>query len=185
MDKGKLTLAVGGIALVLAVIGLVLPGQPTKEVVREIKETVGASPGPDISSPYLAVNGAPLWFYSSTFNTGSTTVCSFRGPAHSTTTVLAATGKVTTSSSSNIFFEWGHGAEMDATTTALGGATVSANTFATLKASTTDVAVDAMRDDNVVLAPNRYINLKYGGACVNGGDCTSLRGTCRAILIEN
>lgn len=143
---------------------------------------VGAVSSPDVQSPYLTVGGVRTWFGSMNIRTSSTTICSFQSPV-STSTLTFADVQFLTGSSTALQFDIARDTSPSATTTKIGTSwTLSAGSFGTIVASTSPSALDS----TLIFPPNTYLNIKYGGnACVDGGTCTTLTGTCNAEWHQN
>jgi len=161
------------LALALAGAGGLLAKKPTTVVT----EKLGAISGPDISSPHLSVNGVETHYFSSGLNQASTTLCSFKLP-NATTTITHASAQIDTGTTTVIVLEWGHSAQYDATTTSLGLLNIPSGAKETLVASSTG----AGNFENTTAGPDRYLNLKYGGAL---GAQNALVGRCRAEAKTN
>ena len=63
--------------------------QTVREIVKETKEQVGASPGPDLFVPYLGVNGVKRYYNQVVMLTGTTTPCAIKSPSATSTLVSA------------------------------------------------------------------------------------------------
>ena len=156
-------------------------------VLKRPKEpSVSAFPGPDILNPYLSVNGLSTFSYSSGMNQASTSVCSFKTPA-ATSTLVYATATFRTGTTTGLMLEWGKSVSPSATTTSLGVTSLASLELATFRASSTpaDFAVTASaggKDPQFVFAASNYLTLKYGGA---RGDLNVLAGSCKAEFKVN
>ena len=122
---------------------------------------------PEISSPYLMVNGVRQWFVSvPTADLSKSTLCSFISPS-ATTTLRSANVRISggnTASSVNWVYK---GATAYATTTALfGGVTIGAGAQGTFTATTTT--------DNFVIAPSQYITLDTSANYAQTGFCNAI-----------
>lgn len=150
-----------------------------QKIAEEVKK-VGASPGGEFQGP-ITVNGAKIHYYSSVFQPGgaTTTACTFQTP-NATSTLRHAAGTVTTATNTALMYEWGKSAGPDATTTSLGIATVAANAFGTIVASTSDTVIVDNLDDAHVIAPRNWVVLKWGGAAL----ANQIAGRCTVELIE-
>ena len=145
--------------------------------------TFGALSSPIIPSRYLEVGGVRHYYFrDGNLNQASTTVCSFYTPA-ATTTLVFASIRLTTGTSTTPQWEIGKGTTMDATTTSFGTFSLSASDRGTMVASTTSSGFEA--DMPTVFAPNTYLNFKYGGD--NGASYSTnvFTGDCRAEFIAN
>lgn len=169
-----------GVALVVVVLGLVFFGQPaTNTAIEKVREVIGAVPGPDISSPYLSVNGVVRHYTSASLITATTTPCVLRGPG--ATSSLISFTLVTTNSTSTgkqVIFAVGNAA-MQASTTRLTSYFVAAGAQAALKATTTTESI-ATTTSNSIVNPDGYVNVSF----VGGGGTDSYTGTCSAIFEE-
>lgn len=176
------TLAVSAVLalLVAAALGAgVLVGNGLNKTTPAV-QVIGAVSGPDLSSPYLAVNGLQENFYSSALNQASTTICSFKSPT-STSTLEAASVQLTTGTSTAILLEIGKSnTNLTATTTRLGIAQLAANAQVTVIASTSPAAADP-----TIFAPNSYLVFKYGGTSAAEGSVNQLVGSCKARFLKN
>jgi len=169
-------LIIGGLIFALVLGGFGLLNGDTETIVRETVKELGAFPGPDIMSDYLIFNGLEKRYFSSGLNQASTTVCSFLTPA-ATTTLMYASLTLTTGSTTDMFFEIGKGAEMDATTTSLGAAQLTGQSLTLVASSTQGLA-----GDKDIFGPSEYLNFKYGNA-TDDGITNVLVGTCLAEFI--
>ena len=155
-------------------------------VVTRPELPLSAMPGPDITSPYLSVNGLATFSFSSGLNQASTSVCSFKSPG-ATSTLVLGTATLRTGTTTGLMLEWGKSVSPSATTTSLGVTSLGTLELATFRASSTaaDFAVTASaggKDPQFVFGPNQYLTLKYGGA---RGDLNVLAGSCKAEFKVN
>lgn len=147
--------------------------------VPESKQALGAVSGPDNYFPYWAVNGVRKHYFSSGFNNASTTLCSFKTPA-ATTTLEFASLKIRTATSTAIVVDIGKGSIYNATTTLFGTTyTVVAGEQDTIIASTSPAA-----GAKTVIAPSQWVNFKFGSSAITP-TVNSLAGSCKAVLVEN
>src|SRR3990167_6033789 len=118
-------LAVTGLAVLAVIFGVSylkvttvtnVVNVPEQQISQQNEPQYGAFPGPDVNSPYLAVNGVETYYYSSRLNQASTTICSFKTPA-ATSTLQNASVKITTGTTTAIALELGKSTLFDATTT--------------------------------------------------------------------
>src|SRR3990167_5286263 len=89
-----------GISVVVVALGLSLfTSEPSivevERIAERVSERIGAFSGPEISSPYLAINEVRDYYYSGTFANATSTLCSFRLPP-ATTTLITWDGQITT-----------------------------------------------------------------------------------------
>ena len=164
------------LSLVLNIVALNKQG-----VQQNVERTVGAVSGPDFFGPYWGVNGVQQYSYSGEFNNASTTLCSFRAPA-ATTTIELLSVNVTTATSTAIFIEMGKSAGSAATTTLLASKyNFAASEKGTIVASSTSATTAGY----FVLGPSNYLNVKFAHAGAFTDTTNSLRGTCKAVLTAN
>lgn len=165
------------LALILGVLGVSrAPVQTTIDKTKTVQ--VGSVSSPDITSPYLSVNGVRTWYsyvdstQTSGFNTASTTVCLLAAP-NATSTLVRATFKVTTATSTayQVSLFRAIGIANTATSTAgsgllLASSTVAASTLADLAYSTSSPSVAGGQlllsyPSNAIFGP--YTNTTTGG----------------------
>lgn len=137
---------------------------------------LGAVPGPNLDSVQWTVNGVETWNFSDKLKTSTTTICSFKTPA-ATSTLLLATLKLDTSSTTASSVVIAKGATPNASTTLISRADVAANAKATVVASSTTSGADPTH----VIAPSQYINFSMLG----GTGTFSPVGSCKAVLLVN
>lgn len=162
-------LALGGI---VAVGALVLNGKPATP-----STPAGAISGPDIPSPYLAWGGVAIYGGSQSLAVASTT-CSIQSPAATSTLLFAAAAVSRSSTGATLQYEWGIGANRYSTTTSLGIGTIASGAQGTVVASTTNANTGDIVDQQLVLAPNSWVNLKVGSTTP-----TNEAGKCYAQFI--
>lgn len=150
-------------------------------------EPLGAVSGPDIYSPYLAVNGVTKWYFKEGLRQATTTteskvsrvICSVKSPNATSTLAFQVTNWTTASTSATKIYT-AKGTTAFATTTAIGTAfALGASAQATLFASTTaaELATEA-----TVFAPNTYFVQSMSGGSVGN---VSPVGKCQGIFIES
>lgn len=177
---------VSAVVVAVGLTGFALFGPtPSEKVVREIiKEVakdpaVGAIPGNEVFADDFTINGLTLVPFRSTLRTSSTSICSFNIVASST--LLHADIKLSTGSSSALFFEIGKARTPEATTTSLIGIAVGANVIGQILASSSAAGLNTTRE----FGPDDFLVYKYGGAiCTDGSTCNSLVGECTALFIQ-
>ena len=189
------------IAIVVSVVALVVaagvyfqsPQINVDDLASKVKMMFGAQPGPAFTGPVVSFNGVNQWDYSSAFNKASSTICSFKTPA-ATSTLVFGSAQIRTATSSTISFEIGKSTVMDATTTRLAyDSSIAAvqETLTVFVASTTAVygalgQQHTADEQDTVFAPNTYFNVKYGSPYVTTTlTDNGMRGSCKATFIEN
>ena len=176
----------GGVALLIVVLGLSII-KPTI-VVNAVNSVLGSASSPSVIGGIMEVEGVQTLYKSSGFNSASTTICSFKSPA-ATSTLAFGSVKISTATSTAIVLEMGKSTSYAATTTrisyvALGsGAQVTLNAFV---ASTTGTygslgQYHTADETDLIFAPNTYFNVKYGASAVG----PALGGSCKAEFVVN
>ena len=133
-------------------------------------ERLGAVSGPDISSPYLSVNGILSFYHRSGMATGTTTPCAFQSP-NATSTLTSAVARFNVSSTTATTVTFGRATNSGATTTWLHNGSLAANaqgTFLVPKATTT----------NQIFSPKEWLVVGMSGG--NGTHDPS--GACQAVF---
>lgn len=189
MEKIK-NIALIGILVAGIVVGLLInKSAPTQKLVlddqiidllKEKVDTLGSRSGPDIYSPYISVNGVETWSESKGFNNASTTVCSFKSPA-ATSTLAYASITINTSTTTALFIDMARSTVNYATTTQIGNSyRLTAGAKVTLVASTTP----SEPAGTTVFPPSNYFNIKYAETGNNADTSASVRnllvGFCKA-----
>ena len=169
---------IGTIAIVALVLGVVgLFGGDT-EIIKEIREKVGAMPGPDLYVPYLGVNDVRTYPVSQKMTQGTTTPCALRSPTNATSTLTFASAEFTTSSTSATAWSWFKSATMTATTTAWSPVySITATNKGSAIASSTNLDnSNSITETGYAFAPGEFLVLN-----VNGGDEGEIDGTTNAV----
>lgn len=163
MIKNIITSA--AVALVVVIGGLVFFAKP---VVAPV--SVGSLSGPDISSPYLAVNGLATYSATVVMTQNSSTTCQYQTPP-ATTTLSAFAYRFGLASTTASQVEMGKATGPDATTTLFGTTfNIGASASATVEASSTTGGAG----DLMVLAPSTWLAVKLAG----GGTGSLPTGSC-------
>lgn len=145
-------------------------------VVQEEKESTGALSGPDISSPSLNINGVKFEYRSQAFAKATTTVCSFKTPAATSTLV---SGYVSYATSTDTILTVAKATSRQATTTLIRSETVTADGIVAFPTSSTTVS--AVVDQNRTFAPNTFLNVGIAG--LSNVASSTLSGYCQAAFI--
>lgn len=132
----------------------------------------GAISGPDISSPYLSINGVIHWYTRVTMRQASSTLCSIPTPA-ATSTLTKLTAHIANGNAYSNVFLFGYAANAFATTTSIGTTVTIAGTYGDIVASTT-LATQATGDG--IVYPGNFINFKVSTSSASAtylpvGDC--------------
>lgn len=158
------------IIALLALGGYVFTATRPAEIVKTDSQKFGSATSPDISSPYLAVNGLQTWSANVQMVQGASTTCQFQTPP-ATTTLTVFNYRFGFASTSAVVVDMGKSTGPNATTTLYGTTYgIGAGNQATVEASsTTGSAGDAM-----ILAPSTWLAVKMGGGALGSlptGSC--------------
>jgi hypothetical protein len=172
--KNKILISLS--VVVLLILGVVFPRG--NSVVQQI---VGANPGPDSMSPYSSFNGVTYWYNRVVMKTASSTLCSIKSPA-ATSTLVSATALFTKTATYATVYELGWDTTRYSTTTALGTTefSIGANSMGTIIGSTTAV----MMGQSGVVPPSTYINLKLSTSTVGASATFAPTGDCIVVFQE-
>lgn len=144
---------------------------------RDGKAVLGAVTGPDSYLPYVANNNVREYSYSKNLATGTSTVCSFKTPA-ATTTLRHAAIRFTLASSTATVLDIAKDTSFAATTTKIGSTyAIAAGAQATIVASTTG----SVAGDATLFAPSTYLNFKIGPTTGDGAGHAAT-GLCNAVF---
>lgn len=176
MNNKALLITLSGL-LIVGVIGWFQPS-PTDKVIERITEKVGALTGPDITSPYLGVNGLRTWSTGKNM-IASTTPCSIQNTSGGTTTLIWAGLSTRKATNSPLTWVIATSSTAFATSSALATLLIPANNIQTLAVTATSTT------GKYQLAPNEWIVFGADGKVGGGHNPPDLPGTCGAVLIEN
>jgi len=162
--------------------------QTVREIVKETKEQVGASPGPDLFVPYLGVNGVKRYYNQVVMLTGTTTPCAIKSPSATSTLVSAVAhfDSATTTGAIGLRVNMARAATAFATTTSIGGrfdipsggAGAPMGGLFTMVASTTDATTTP-----VFFTPNQFFVLGVAFSAGQGANMSSQAvGQCNATF---
>ena|SRR3990167_9908109 len=173
--------------LVVAVAGI---GAYTLTRTEVQSPPLGSASSPSVIGGIMEVEGVQTLYKSSGLNNASTTICSLKSPA-ATSTLVAGSVKITTGTTTAIVLELAKSTLYDATTTRISYAAVGSLAQITLNAfvaSTTgaygSLAQQHTADEtDLIFAPNTYLNAKYGGVAL--GTTNVLKGSCKAEFLVN
>lgn len=158
---------IAGVVVLLAIVIGVYSKLPSAGV------SLGALSGPDISSPYLGVNGLNTWYAHPNLTGGTTTPCIIQSP-NATTTFDTLSLQITVASSTQTVWRLATSTNPNATTSTIATFTLpsgSQGSFVVFGSSTSSI-----------IPPNTYIAWGMEGAAPN--DSTKLLGTCGSQLIQ-
>ena len=194
----KTLLSVGAVSVVALVFsGVAYFRPPTlveKETVREVVKELGAFPGPEISSPFISINGVRTWYYRAPFIAGTSTPCAFQAP-NATSTILSWGFTQTSATTSAINWTIATSTASGATTTPLARVTGPANdVFAWSTTASTTVSLYS----NMTIGPNTWLvfqgrvslpsvtdsGASVGGAYLSASNENTLKGYCSAEIRE-
>jgi hypothetical protein len=161
------------VAVALVVIAIIAIGGYSYPSVTEtvVERTVGAVVGPDTYFPYVANNDVQEYSTRQGLNTATTTVCSIKSPA-ATSTLRVGAVTLTTSSTTASIVTLAKATTAYATTTALSRLALAANAQATHFASTSAGSTD------IIFSPNTYFVVGMEG----GAGTFSPVGACTAVF---
>ena len=167
------------IALVVAVIALggYFAPNPATEVIREITERFGATPGNDIQGPVVKINGAPLIGLSQRFETGTTTVCSLDVRPYASSSIVSLGGTVQgLATTTGKHWKWYWGVGPKSTSTLIAGMAVTAT-------GTSVMATTSIASDTAIASSGRnFLVLDFEGGSTPYFDINGQTGSCSAIL---
>jgi len=178
----KINVIIGIVAVVALILGIVavVGGGVIKEITQ-----IGSVVGPDNPGfNHWSIGGITTHYKEQGAFTSTTTICSLKSPAASSTLVFASV-KFTTSSTTASRIYIGKGAAPNATTSELGNGTIAANGYGIVVASTSPLT--AGQDDIRVFAPSQYLNFSMAtaqGTAANIGTFSPV-AKCKAVWIEN
>jgi len=166
-----------GVVGVLLVAGLIFPRG--NSVVQQI---VGANPGPESSSPYNSFNGISYWYNRTAIRTATSTLCSIKSPA-ATSTLVSADAFFTSGAAYDTTYSMGWDSTAYSTTTALGttGFTVGANAKSVVLVATTTTAIGGTAQSGVI-PPSSFINLKLSTSTAGASATYAPAGFCSAVF---
>jgi hypothetical protein len=142
----------------------------------EQKET-GAFPSTDITSERLSFNGIEKYYYRQALRTATTTPCSIKSPAATSTYTYDAL-KITTGTSTATVWTFAKATTAFATTTQLGVFSLGSGAQGSMVASTSPSTGITLIDDTRVLAPNTWLVWGVQGTTISG--TSKLLGVCSA-----
>lgn len=183
-----------GIGL-LAIGGLIFPKAQTivdstkvdvaaiaQAVLAEVEGRVGASSAPAAVDGCVDVGGIMTCYRGIPMKVSTTTVCSIKSPA-ATSTIVSASARFKVASTSATRFFIAKGAAPNATTTAFGSYTIAAGISGTFLASTTD-AYAAGADPTAVISPNQFVNFQAPDikSVGDAGTGAAASGRCNVVF---
>lgn len=185
-------LAVGAVLLALVALGVAyfrpVPEQVVK-ITEVVREPLGAVSGPDISSPYLTVNGQRRWFFRDGFKLGTSTPCAFQSPGATSSLVFFGMNQ-TTATSVAVTWTVATSTHSNGTTSRLYEKTWAANNLFSIAQTGSTTAAG---QQSLVLGPTDWVVYQGrvsqagesgGGAALSTTSLNPLRGTCTAEMVE-
>lgn len=157
------------VAIVIAIGGYMFPN---------VQPSLGVIAGPDSVYDYQSVNGVATYYNSSGTNQATTTVCSLRSPA-ATSTLTFGSVQLSVSTTSAYIITMAKGATPNASTTLLGNRVAYAAGVPSTQVATSTAANANAQD--YVFAPSQYLNISMAG----GIGTHSPTGTCKAQFVVN
>ena len=163
--------------LVVLIVGAVLPmGKQNKTVVERVIENVGAVPGPDMSFPFIGVNGVRVWPMTAKMNAASTTLCAFKTPTATTTIIRSYSLQIETATAT--------AAHITIATSTKSAATSTSNALVSnygVPANTGTTIAGVPANQLGILAPSEYLLFMTAGAGLGG---YTYGGSCNALFEE-
>lgn len=151
------------------VVGLLLGNHM---VSKQVSNQVGAVSSPDIMSPYFSFGGVRNWgAHTDSMHTATSTVCVIQSPV-ATSTLLSASMRLDTGSTSASTLRISKATTAFATTTTLASSALAANLGGIITATT------SIASDNAVVNPSNYIVFSMEG----GTGVFSPTGSCQATF---
>ena len=126
MNKSIIAIVLSVVAVVASITAVI--SHPA--TVSPVQHLAGGT-SPEISSPYLIVNGITEWYFSKPFATGTTTLCSFPAPTTGSSTIQLISFKNTSASSSAFTISIGTSTNAVSTSSLLVSGVVAANSTST------------------------------------------------------
>lgn len=166
--------AVLGVISVLALI-IGITGHGTTTVVQQAPKS-GALTSPDISSPYISVNGLVEYSTEVPLTVNNTTACVIQSPS-STSTLAFTNVQISTASSTQTIWTAATSTVPTATTSPI----VPNFTLASGALGSFGAATGTASGVKTLMSPNTYVVWSYAGSAT--GDSTKLNGTCNAKFI--
>ena len=124
------------------------------------------------NDPAFSQGGILTFAYRVPLRGATTTPCSLRSPAATSTIVHASVDVLTLATTSAITVDIGKAANNSATTTLLASLALAANATGTLVATST---LDT--NDNLVIGPSNYVNVRFGRSY-----SSAPQGNCEVIF---
>jgi hypothetical protein len=176
---------IGGLIVEFIALGIFVVSRPKPVITeRDIpRDNLGALTGPEIPYDYFSFGGVRRFAGHMDFNTASTTLCSIKSPA-ATSTLIFASAQVSQATNTAIVIDFAKSSIMDATTTKLGTTfSLAANLKSSLIfASSTDSRVLSDIQLNQIFGPNTRFNVKFGGGAGPSTGTHGIGGTCNATF---
>jgi len=180
---------IAGLVIVGAVLLSSFLFKPEVNVTVNTEPPFGSASSPSVIDGNMDVNGVQTVYRSSGLNQASTTICSLKSPA-ATSTLVFGSVKLTTGTTTAIALELAKDTTYAATTTRISYDVLASGVQETLTAfvaSTTGTygalgQYHTADEQDLVFAPNTYLNAKYGGAA---GSLNVLVGSCKAEFVVN
>jgi hypothetical protein len=158
-----------GLAVVV-VLGLGMTFPRGNTVVERITQ-LGAVASPDVNGPYLSVNGVASFYDRATMKQATSTLCSFRSPA-ATSSLFSFSADFTFLPTYATVYALGNDPTAFSTTTIItapGSMSYAANVQATSFASSS----------NVIIPPSTFVNLKLSTTTAGASATFAPVGTCQ------
>lgn len=166
-------------AVIVVTIGFLVI-HPTNTTLVNNPSSLVKGTGPEISSPYLKVNGVTQWYYSIAMKAATTTLCSFQAPV-GTSTLEYVAWDITQGTSTAATIDIGSSANPAGTTTDIVvGTSVASNAQGSILYSAGGTSTPAVSfNSNPASQFNQYLNVVTAGAGLAG---YTYGGQCYAVF---
>lgn len=191
MKNSKTLVALVAILIIIA-IGFAYKYPKSSEtlsvdkVVSEVKEKLkfGSVSGPDIQSPYLSVDGVTTWYVKQPVRTATSTLCSIKTPA-ATSTIKHLSANLSTTASYATQYLWGMDtAANNATTTSL-ASIIGAGAGKAMVYQASSTVNDLFTGYyHGTVPPNVYLNLNLSTSTAGASATYAPAGNCVAVFTE-
>jgi hypothetical protein len=190
-NQKTLVVFVAILIIIATLVGVSYPKTPADisvdRIVSEVKSklNLGALTSPDIQSSYLSVNGSRTWYNRVPVRTASSTLCTIKSPA-ATSTIAHASVALTTTASYVTQYLLGHdNTGNNATTTSLGSImAVAANAKLVYVASSTVNDLFTGITNYGSVPPNSFVNFNLSTSTTGASATYAPAGYCHVDFRE-
>lgn len=170
-----LVAAIGIISVLALIIGITGHGSTSTTIVPLAPKS-GSVTSPDLSSPYISVNGLSEYSTEVPLTTNNVVACVIQSPS-STSTLAFTNVQISTASSTQTIWTAATSTVPTATTSPI----VPNFTLASGALGSFGAATGTVSGAKSLMSPNTYVVWSYAGSAT--GDSTKLNGTCNAKFI--